>query len=171
MAPATFVTNMPKPTANWDSSESNGRLLYSHPVFHTKWGVSELNKAMFLTATCILALTACGAASSSFEAKGTMTLGLDGVTQHAPGGGECDGYGGYDDITPGAQVVISAEGKTVGKGELGEGKYDDGWCKFPFTVSDVKGGFDFYSVEVSGRGTIEYTREELEAGVGLSLGS
>lgn len=134
-----------------------------------KWGVRKLKKKMLMLAAGILALTGCG--SSTFEAKGTMTLGLDGVTQHAPGGGECDGYRGYDDITPGAQVVVSAEGKTVGKGELGEGKYDDGWCKFPFTVSEIKGGSDFYSVEISDRGTIEYTKEELEAGIELSLGS
>jgi hypothetical protein len=128
-----------------------------------------LKKAIVLAAAAILTLTGCGA--GSFDAKGTMTLGLDGVTQSPIGGGECDGYGGYDDITPGAQVVISADGKTVGKGELGEAKYDGGWCEFPFTVSDIKGGSDFYSVEISGRGTIEYTREELEAGVDLSLGS
>jgi len=101
---------------------------------------------IILVAAVVLSLTGCGA--SSFTAKGTMTLGLDGVTQNAPGGGECDGYGGYDDITPGAQVVIKADGATLGKGELGEGKYDDGWCRFPFSVSDVKGGSKFYSVEV-----------------------
>ncbi|GAA3399433.1 hypothetical protein [Pseudarthrobacter polychromogenes] len=129
-----------------------------------------MKKVFPLVAAGALALTACSG-PSSFEAKGTLTLGIDGVTQYAPGGGECDGTGGYDDITPGAQVVISAEGKTVGKGELGEGDYDDGWCKFPFAVSDIKGDSDFYSVEVSNRGTIEYTKEELEAGIELSLGS
>ena len=100
-----------------------------------------------------------------------MTLGLEGVTQNAPGGGECDGYGGYDDITPGAQVVIKAKGETVGKGTLGEGKYDGGWCRFPFSVPDVKGGADFYSVEIANRGAIEYTKDELTKGVKLSLGS
>lgn len=117
----------------------------------------------------VLVLTSCG--SGTFQATGTMTLGLDGVTQHAPGGGECDGYRGFDDITPGAQVVVRAEGKTVGKGELEEGKYDDGWCRFSFTIASVEGGFDFYSVEISNRGAIEYTKEELESGVSLSLGS
>ncbi|AXJ10862.1 hypothetical protein CFN17_15520 [Arthrobacter sp. PM3] len=100
-----------------------------------------------------------------------MTLGMDGVTQYAPGGGECKGYRGYADIATGAQVVITADGKTVGKGELGEGKYKGGWCEFPFTVSDIKADSKFFSVQVSHRGTIEYTREELEKGVSLSLGS
>lgn len=100
-----------------------------------------------------------------------MTLGTKGVTEYAPGGGECDGYGGYDDITPGAQVVIKAGGETVGKGQLGEGKKDDAWCVFSFTVSDVEGGHDFYSVEVAHRGTIEYSQQELTKGIKLSLGS
>ncbi|RNL53269.1 hypothetical protein D7003_12690 [Arthrobacter oryzae] len=124
---------------------------------------------MILAAVAALSLTGCGAAS--FKAEGTMTLGIDGVTQYAPGGGDCDGTGGYDDITPGAQVVIKAGGSTVGKGSLGEGKYDDGWCQFSFSISDVKGGSDFYSVEVANRGTIEYTEDELKKGVKLSLGS
>ncbi|MET3812327.1 hypothetical protein [Arthrobacter sp. UYEF3] len=128
-----------------------------------------MKKTMIIAAAGLLTLTGCGA--SSFKAEGTMTLGLDGVTQHAPGGGECDGYGGYDDITPGAQVVIKAGGSTVGKGELGEGKYEGGWCRFQFTISKVKGGSDFYSVEIANRGEIEYTEDELTKGVKLSLGS
>lgn len=114
-----------------------------------------------------LTLTGCG---GSFGVEGTMTL-LDGVTEYAPGGGECDGYGGYDDITPGAQVIISAEGETVGKGELGDGIYEDGWCVFPFSVTEISGGSDFYTVEISGRGGLEYTQAELEEGVELSIGS
>lgn len=124
---------------------------------------------IILGVAAVLPLTGCGA--SSFTAQGTMTLGLEGVTQHAPGGGECDGYGGYDDVTPGAQVVIKAEGATVGKGELGEGTYDEGWCRFPFSISEIKGGSKFYSIEVANRGSLEYTEEELKSGVSLSLGS
>jgi hypothetical protein len=68
-------------------------------------------------------------------------------------------------------LVFTADGKTAGKGELGEGKYKDGWCEFPFTISDVQSESKFYSVEVSHRRTIEYTQEELEKGVSHSLGS
>lgn len=116
----------------------------------------------------VLGLAGC---SSSFDAAGTITLGPDGVTQYAPGGGECDGYSGYDDITSGAQVILSADGKTVGKGELGEAKYDDGYCVFPFEVTGVAGGSEFYSIEISDRGDMQYTQDELEEGVTLSLGS
>lgn len=116
----------------------------------------------------VLGLSAC---SSSFDAEGTITLGPDGVTQSSLAGGECDGSSGYDDITPGAQVILSADGKTVGKGELEEAKYDDGYCVFPFEVTGVAGGSDFYSVEISHRGEMEYTQDELEEGVSLSLGS
>lgn len=119
----------------------------------------------------ITTLTVSGCGGGSLDVSGSLTVGIDGVTQHAPEGGECKGTGGYDDITPGAQVVISAEGETVGKGELGEATYEDGWCVFPFTVSEVSGGSDFYTVEIAGRGGLEYTEEELEEGVELSLGS
>lgn len=116
-----------------------------------------------------LVLTACG--GDSINVSGTFTIGPDGVTQNSSAGGECKGYGGYGDITPGAQVVISTGGETVGTGELGEGTYQTGWCSFPFTVDDVPSGSNFYTVEVSGRGGIEYTQEELETELDLGLGS
>jgi len=129
-----------------------------------------VKNVLILATVAALALTACSG-PKTFDAKGTMTIGPKGVTQYAPGGGECKGTSGYDDISAGAQVVVTADGKTVGVGELGEGKYKDGWCEFPFTVSGIKEGNEFYGVEVSHRGKIEYTSDDLKSGVKLSLGS
>lgn len=106
-----------------------------------------------------------------FTATGTLTL------SSADGGGisagaSCSGTAGFDDIREGTQVVIRDEtGTTVGVGRLENARsLGSTTCVFSFTVTGVEGGADFYDVEVSRRGGITFSQEELEQGVSLTLG-
>ncbi|MGC4769187.1 hypothetical protein ACLQ25_09430 [Micromonospora sp. DT44] len=108
---------------------------------------------------------------------GTLMLAdADGFTWDATTG--CQGSGGYDDVTPGAQVTITdAAGATVGLGKLGNGILEtaagaataDG-CKFTFTVKDVPTGKDFYGVEVSHRGKVQYPEQQVFGALALTIG-
>lgn len=77
---------------------------------------------------------------------------------------------GYSDIQEGAQVVVrDGEGSTLATSSLEEGRaYGtqseafQGPCVFSFEVRDVPES-DFYTIEVSHRGEITYSREELES--------
>lgn len=106
-----------------------------------------------------------------FTATGTLTLSsADG--SGISGGTSCSGTAGYDDIREGTQVVIRDEtGTTVGVGQLEAARsLGTTTCVFSFTVNGVEAGADFYEVEVSRRGGITFSQEELEQGVGLTLG-
>ncbi len=85
---------------------------------------------------------------------------------------KCVGQGGYSDIHEGAQVVISdATGKTIAIGQLKSGIAVVGVkCSFYFTVEAVPGDEDFYGIEVSHRGRVQYSRAQLDELVILSLG-
>jgi hypothetical protein len=90
-------------------------------------------------------------------------------------GDECWGDEGYDDLEEGAQVrVRDGDGKLLATADLRDGVFDavieD--CTFRFTVLDVPDA-DFYSVEVSHRGEVSYSRKEIEGNdwtVALSVG-
>ena len=92
--------------------------------------------------------------------------------------GDCQGEAGFNDITAGAQVVVSdATGKTVALGSLAGGMYDknatgiDIPCTFPFTVTGVPSGQSFYGVEIEHRGKQQYTAAQLASPVTLTLGT
>ncbi|MEV4271918.1 hypothetical protein [Micromonospora aurantiaca (nom. illeg.)] len=93
-------------------------------------------------------------------------------------GSGCAGSGGYDDIRPGAQVVITDKaGETVGLGKLGDGMFETGpgeplphACTFTFLVEGVPTGRGFYGVEVSRRGRVQYPERELFGAFALTLG-
>ncbi|MGW3608922.1 hypothetical protein ACWD6N_03385 [Micromonospora sp. NPDC005163] len=120
---------------------------------------------------------AVSAAPAARVVTGTLMLGdPDGVAWDSTTG--CRGSGGYDDIAPGAQVVITdSAGATVGLGKLGNGVMEtapgattaDG-CKFNFTVKDVPTGKNFYGVEVSHRGKVQYPEQQLFGAFALTLG-
>ena len=54
--------------------------------------------------------------------------------------------------------MTHASGKTLAVGSLDPGVAQSGACTFTFTVEDVKAGVGPYSVEVSHRGKIAFTR-------------
>ncbi|MEU7470761.1 hypothetical protein AB0A94_19890 [Streptomyces sp. NPDC044984] len=77
----------------------------------------------------------------------------------------CSGTGGYSDIDFGAQVnVTDAAGTLVAVGSLGFGEKTELGCEFPFTVDDITPGSKFYTVEVSHRGGLTQTEDELRTG-------
>lgn len=88
-------------------------------------------------------------------------------------GDGCTGSGGYDDIREGAQVVVrDGGGRTLALGSLGGGEMIAATCVFPFEIPGVPRS-RFYSVEVSHRGEVNFSREDLVANqwvVQLSLG-
>jgi hypothetical protein len=79
---------------------------------------------------------------------------------------------GYDDIHEGTSVTVRDEsGKTVAIGRLQRGDCSGGGCVYPFVVEDVPVGSKFYEVEVSHRGGVTFSRQDLdESGAELSLG-
>jgi hypothetical protein len=91
---------------------------------------------------------------------GTVRIGWDGVYTCVVG--PVFGWGGFADI-PGASVTVKdGTGTIIGVSKL-ELPIEDGYsyCLFPFsvTVSDS----EFYSIEVSNRGEVTYSRAELES--------
>lgn len=75
----------------------------------------------------------------------------------------CSGKGEYADIGQGTQVVISdAAGKTVGLGKLGTGLHEERGCTFRFAIT-VPPGLQFYGIEVSHRGRLQYAAYELDS--------
>jgi hypothetical protein len=84
----------------------------------------------------------------------------------------CTTGGGFDDIRQDAQVVVTdAAGKTIALGQLGGGSWKrDVGCIFLFTVPDVPAGEKFYGIEVSHRGRVQHTAEQLAAPLELSIG-
>jgi hypothetical protein len=88
-------------------------------------------------------------------------------------GSSCEGDGGYNDIGSGAGVTVRDETDTIiAVGALAPGRVEEFSCTFPFFVTGIPNS-KFYSVEVSHRGAIAYSHEQLEQQdwmVSLSLG-
>lgn len=96
---------------------------------------------------------------------GTVHLTSSSGVTHAAG--SCSGSGGYDDLTAGAPVTVKNEsGSIIATGTLDEGVSDPAYptvaCDFAFTISNLPDA-KFYSVEVSHRGALTYSKDELNA--------
>jgi len=139
--------------------------------------------AALLTAAILLPFAACGGGgdAGSTDSKtspsqpnitGTLTL-SDSDFLFLKNGDPCSGSGGYSDIHGGAQVVVKDESdELIATGSLSAGHVSSGQCDFPIAVRNVPDA-NFYTIQVSHRGGISYSREELKAKgwmVGLSLG-
>ncbi|MGW6503003.1 hypothetical protein [Nonomuraea angiospora] len=123
---------------------------------------------------------AAGCGSAPITVTGTIAA-PGGFTNGGLAGGPgqlCAMGGGYSDIRAGAQVVVTDDaGKTIAVGQLEPGKIllprADAWgtrsCVFPFTVQ-APGGYRFYGIEVTHRGVVRYTAEQLRQPVEMSLG-
>lgn len=117
-------------------------------------------------------------APAPFSVSGSMALELGGFIWSSDAD-VCSGKGGYDDIHGGAQVVITDAANTtiaIGALEPGIPTRDPGRpgyateCRFPFSIADVPGGHEFYGVEISHRGKLQYTREQMASPLEFSLG-
>jgi len=141
----------------------------------------------YLAPLLLLPLAACGASGPSaapvtvtatptgpsvFTATGHIDV--DGSTYKLYGSvPTCQVEEGYDDIATGAQVTVkSPQGDVVALGRLGVPlKHGPYACRFPFTVTDIPEGFPLYSVEVSHRGALTYSEDEMQSGLKFTLGS
>ncbi|BCJ73265.1 hypothetical protein CS0771_28090 [Catellatospora sp. IY07-71] len=86
-------------------------------------------------------------------------------------GGACYGMGGFQDIRPGAKVVVTdAAQRTVATGEIETAKETVTECHLTFRVEDVPRGETSYGIEVTHRGRLQYTAADLEQHLMLSLG-
>ncbi len=119
-------------------------------------------------------LTACGGSDEpekpkTFDVSGSITL--RGDAEVVSGGGACQGAGPYDDIRPGATVVVyDATNKKVGLGKLADGTTSTGQdCNFDFTVLGVEDTGNIYTVEVSKRGEITFKKADATK-LALTLG-
>lgn len=87
-------------------------------------------------------------------------------------GDECRGDGGYSDIRQGAQVRVSdGSGSLLATSSLEAGERRGRFCDFAFTIEVPDA--DFYTFEVTSRGELSYSAEELEERgyiVGFELG-
>lgn len=109
---------------------------------------------------------------SGFPDDGGIVVGstLDNI--YVDDSGYCGGTNGYSDLVTGAGVTVyNSSGDMVGIGEL-RSPYGTGLgCTFNFTVADVPSGEGPYAVEVSHRGRIGATEEDLTKGsTRLSIG-
>lgn len=147
--------------------------------------------------TAALLLASCGSAQdkpvtrastapttpASLTVTGTITVAADSMSSEQEMGGACVTDDGYSDIESGAQVTVAdASGKALALGALEAGRvsevFDEGTavegmaslCVFGFTVKDVSPSEAIYSVEVSHRGKVNFTREKLNESVALTLG-
>lgn len=115
-------------------------------------------------------------AAKQFSVTGGLMLSGDGLKWGA-NTSECSGDGGYDDINPNTSIVIAdADGKTVAVGRFDGPGYPTAGitsrrpasCTFRFTVK-VPEGSKFYGITVGRRGTMQYSREQLNEPIFLTL--
>ncbi len=103
--------------------------------------------------------------------EGVFALASDRVTP------SCRGEGGYSDITPGTEVLLtSGTGDILDVTRLGDAAEPEylgsSGCVYTFELS-VPRGHEYYTVEVGSRGSFTYTFEEItdEGTLMYSMGS
>jgi len=116
-----------------------------------------------LTVVVLLSSLVSGCGTKTDTITGTFTLIDSGITRNYMG---CIGTGGYRDIQAGLKVVVkSGSGRILGVSELKPDNYSGTSrsvvCEFPFEVTDLPSS-KFYSIEVGRRGSLEFSKKELE---------
>jgi len=114
-------------------------------------------------------------AHATFKVTGTMTIGgIQGTDILTGLAGSCEGTGGYDDLAPGAQVVLTdASNRTLAIGSVGYGTgsvLGDKTCTLPFEVDKVPAGKKFYGLQIGHRSAVQYTEAEIKDGPALTIG-
>lgn len=86
-------------------------------------------------------------------------------------GRACTGADGYGDLTEGAQVTVyDASGTKIALGSLEEGDrivtkglMNPDPCRFNFTITDVPAEGSIFSIEVTSRGQIDFSKDEAQS--------
>lgn len=150
---------------------------------------------VIVTIAAVLLLAACGSNTdqvsdsptpstpATLTVAGTVTVEADTMSSEHAMGGACVTDGGYSDIRTGAQVTVAdSAGKAIALGALesgyvtevfGPGTAVEGMaykCSFGFTVNDVPSSEQIYSVGVSHRGKVNFTRDKLNEPLALTIG-
>lgn len=104
--------------------------------------------------------------------SGTLVLAdFDGWEETGATG--CTGTGGYSDISEGAAVTVKdQDGRIIATSSLGKSHATSTTCEFQFVITPLPRA-DFYSIEVSHRGEVTYSKADLQAQdwtVALTLG-
>ncbi len=158
-------------------------------------GVGALALAIAATATVTYVVTEPNATAfispgsiplpkNTFMLTGVLTIesGPSGVRSSGTGGtdSDCQGTGGYSDLTPGTAVKVSdRSGQVVATGSITGGQvqttYFDGQnvvtgCQLGFTVNDVPDGLPSYVLTVSHRGDQFLTADQAHAPITLTIG-
>lgn len=123
-----------------------------------------------LAAAVLAALATTGCGDDSSQSGGLTMFGASGsITVMGEGnfrGGPCHGKGGYSDMDRGTQVTVyNANDKPTTLGSLGAGVSQGSDCVFPFQFVDIpiQKGSSIYSIEVSHRGKIQFTRDQADS--------
>ena len=99
------------------------------------------------------------------DLHGTLTLQSEDVASayKSPPGSRCSGAGGFSDLDIGAGVTVTDQaGRIVGTSSISSSsKGDPKTCTFTFDVPGVPNR-SFYKVEVSHRGGITYSYNQLQ---------
>lgn len=101
-----------------------------------------------------------GRSVGTIAATGALQLPLSKTTGTDP----CKGTGGYADIRPGAQVVFyDNAGAILATGQLDNGTLTGDQCTLPWTVVGIPAGKGPYQYEVSHRGKLVVTEEQISS--------
>jgi hypothetical protein len=118
-------------------------------------------------AVLVLVLSACGAAATptpppTHSITGSLALHGSAGSEFAVSGATCAGLGGYDDVTQGATVTVKDQaGTIIATGHLDAGGFNaSSGCVFGFKIDPVPDA-TFYTIEVSHRGALTYSKDEL----------
>jgi hypothetical protein len=137
--------------------------------------------ALVVIGAAAIVMVGLGAAAAvAFWPKGSekhqLTGSIELVDTDQSYDGTCYGFGGYKDLNEGANVVVSdGNGKVLASGTLGGGTASSTYrCNFPITLGSKLPKADFYKVQVSHRGELTYSYDEMQSmnwDLSLTIGS
>ena len=124
---------------------------------------------MWLVVGAVVLLAAGGVAvglllTSSNGPKKTTVSGTFELTDADSAANQCQGTGGYSDISAGTTVILTnQDGKILGSSALGTGTSAGAVCTYSFTIPKVPENQQQYAVEVSHRGKVVNSQADMKA--------
>lgn len=125
--------------------------------------------AVVIALAIALPLALIGNSGDKITVVGTFTL--KSTTSIDSNGVDCQGKGGYSDISQGVQVTITDDnGKVLKAVPLSGGRQEaTGVCTFTFKAA-ISGTSSNYGISVSHRGVVDFSRAQMVLGPALTLG-